>query len=138
MPRLIKFLYILLWTLLALAIVPVLFLWVATMWLTPARFTDLVNSRASELLSADVRCWNADYTLWFTFPDLVVTMDSISISSRDFDNLSPELRRLLPFDPERLLWARDVAVGIDIRDILDDDEIRFTRISALSPQVKLV
>lgn len=138
MPRLIKFLYILLWTLLALAIVPVLFLWVATLWLTPARFTDLVNSKASELLSADVRCWNADYTVWSTFPDLVVTMDSISISSRDFDNLSPELRRRLPSDPERLLWAQDVAVGIDIRDILDDDEIRFTRISALSPQVKLV
>lgn len=137
MPRFIKILYILLWILLAIAIVPVILLWAATLWLTPARFTDLVNSKASELLSADVRCWNADYTLWSTFPDLVVTMDSISITSRDLNDLSPKLRMSLPADPGRLLRAEDIAVGMDIRDILDD-EVRFTRISVLSPQVKLV
>ncbi len=56
MSRLVKTLYILLWTLIALSIVPVLILWAATLWLTPERFTEMVNRRASESMSLDIRC----------------------------------------------------------------------------------
>lgn len=90
MSRLVKTLYILLWTLIALSIVPVLILWAATLWLTPERFTEMVNRRASESMSLDIRCCNADYTIWSTFPDFVITMDSISIAGRNLRDMSPE------------------------------------------------
>lgn len=138
MSRLVKTLYILLWTLIALSIVPVLILWAATLWLTPERFTEMVNRRASESMSLDIRCCNADYTIWSTFPDFVITMDSISIAGRNLRDMSPEQRKRLPADPDLILSAADVSAGIDIRDIFDNEEICLTGVSALSPFVNLV
>ncbi len=90
-------------------------------------------------MSLDIRCCNADYTIWSTFPDFVITMDSISIAGRNLRDMSPEQRKSsFPADPDLILSAADVSAGIDIRDIFDNEEICLTGVSALSPFVNLV
>lgn len=114
---------------LAVVLLCVLALCVATWWLTPERLTRIVNREASEAVNADVRAAGVRFSIWSTWPRLVVECDSLHVRSRTLDSVSPAVRQGLPPDAAFLLstgrlrggvnilklfggkiWARDVAV----------------------------
>lgn len=74
-----------------------------TFWLTPTRLSDIVATRASEYLNAEVRVHNLRFTIWSSFPRLVVESDSITIVSRSLDSAATKANGNLTKDYRRLM-----------------------------------
>lgn len=90
----------------------------ATWWLTPERFTGLINREANKNLSADVRVWNARYSLWTTFPRFCIEIDSIRVVSHSLDKLNPDIMAQLPPDARFLTSTSKIKGGINIMRLL--------------------
>lgn len=92
----------------------VLLLCVATWWLTPARLASIISKEASAQVNADVAVSDVSYTLWSSFPLLNVEIDSISLRSRNFDNLPDSIRKNLPRNADFLLSVRQFRGGVNL------------------------
>lgn len=95
-----------------------LILTIATLYLTPARLTELINRRASDFLNAEVVSHNARFTLWSTFPRLCIRIDSIRITSRSLDNLPASVRQTLPANYRDLAYCGEIKGGINLMSLL--------------------
>lgn len=85
-----------------------------TLWLTPQRLTEIINREASENLDADVKVYNAHFTLWSTFPHFCLEMDSVKIMSRSLDKLDKKIMSKLPEDAKYLASAAKVRGGLNM------------------------
>lgn len=116
-----RVLRILAWTgvgIVGLALVCVLALAGFLLWLTPERLTRIVNEEASEYVNADVRASDVRYTLWSTWPRLVVELDSLHVRSRNFDTLSASERRALPDSADFLLSTGAMRCGLNLKGLM--------------------
>lgn len=87
-------------------------------WLTPERLTNLINREASEYLDADVRASNVRYSLWSSFPDIKIEVDSVRIVSRALKNLPQNERQQLPSDPDFLAYASGIQGDFNLPALL--------------------
>lgn len=108
------------WTLVGIVVLILAVAVAGTAWLTPKRLTALVNKELSERLDADVRTVNIRYTFWSTFPDLDVTIDSLSVTSRALDALPDSLAARLPADARLLLSSGRISGSVNARELLND------------------
>ena len=90
----------------------------ATLWLTPARLSELVSREGGEYLDADVKVCNMRFSLWSTFPRLWLEADSIELRARTLKGIAPELLDSLPPDAARLLTVGSFRGGVDIPGLL--------------------
>lgn len=91
---------------------------VATWWLTPERMTELINREASGKMNAEVKVYNARFTLWSSFPHLCIELDSMKIISHSFDSIGPELKKQLPSGASCLVSTSGIRGGIDLISLL--------------------
>lgn len=103
---------------LGLVVVCVLAITGFLLWLTPERLTRIVNEEASEYVNADVRASNVRYTLWSTWPRLVVKLDSLHVRSRNFDNLGAAARKALPDSADFLLSTGGMRCGLNLKGLI--------------------
>lgn len=96
----------------------VCFIVALTLLLTPGRLTRLINKEGSEMLNADVKAFNARFTVWSTFPHFCVRLDSLYVRSRALDALPDSIRRLLPPNSDFLLSSGPLEGGIDLMKLL--------------------
>ena len=126
------------WIAAAAIVLAVVSLAVGTWLLTPERLTRLVNEKASENLSADVRAYNVRFTLWSTFPHLCVELDSLRVRSHTLDSVSANVERTLPRDASFLLSSGTVRGGINLMKLmggriwLRDVEVDSLRVNLLA------
>lgn len=86
----------------------------ATWWLTPARLASIISDEASRQVNADIAVSDVRYTLWSSFPQLNVDIDSISVRSRNFDNVPDSVRSKLPGNADFLLSVRKFRGGVNL------------------------
>lgn len=97
--------------------VPMLLLVALSIWLTPSRLTNLVNTEGSKYLKADIHADKVDYSLWRTFPRFRITTGNITLTSRSLDGASPEIKRQLPDSAEFLGSLRSFTGEINVVDL---------------------
>lgn len=110
-----------LFSLLGLVVLVVIALFGATMYLTPERLSNIINTQSSKYLDADVRVSNARFTLWSSFPRLQLEFDSVSIVSRSLRSLPSDTRARLPQYADSLLSTGHLRAGINLADLLHKD-----------------
>ena len=88
-----------------------------SLFLTPARLTELINREASLYLEADVSAHNVSYTLWSSFPRLNITTDSITVRSRTLDSIPADIRSELPADADFLGSLSNFSGSINVVDL---------------------
>lgn len=106
------------WSVGSIIILCILILVGATLYLTPDRLTKIVNREASEYFRADVRASNIRFHVWSTFPRLAIRTDSILITSRSLDSISPEIKHLLPEDASQLVSLKSFEGEINLIDFI--------------------
>ncbi len=89
-----------------------------TLWLTPERLTELVNREASEWLDADVKASGVRFTVWSSFPHFSLETDSLRVTSRTLDSITPAQRDSLPADASRLLTTGRIHGSINLLQLL--------------------
>lgn len=114
-PRWLKLTATLLSGLCVLIVAAVIFL---TLWLTPSRLSEIVSSRASQYLDADVRVENLRFTLWSSFPRLCIEADSCSVLSRSLDSIPASLKSSLPANYRNLYSSGPFRGGINLPALL--------------------
>ncbi|MBR6638931.1 MAG: hypothetical protein IKL35_01065, partial [Muribaculaceae bacterium] len=105
--------------------------------LTPERLTPLVEKLLTKSLNADVSVERVELTVWKTFPDVTLEIDSLAMRSRTLDNLSDSLRQKLPTNPDSLLSFKYFHGGIKLYALLVGD-ISLYDIQLHEPMVNLV
>lgn len=108
------------WTLAGIIILIAAVLGAGTALLTPERITRMVNDELSKKLDADFRAENIRYTLWSTFPELTISVDSLSIVSRSLDSLPDSVRKGLPADASLLATSGKIMGSVNVRELLKD------------------
>lgn len=107
------------------------------LWLTPERLTRIVNEEASEYVNAHVRASDVRYTLWSTWPRLVVELDSLHVRSRNFDSLGAAERKELPDSADFLLSTGRVRCGLNLKELIAH-KIMLRNVEVDSLQLNLV
>lgn len=92
-----------------------------TIWLTPERLTEIINTEASKRIDADITAHNVRYTLWSSFPRLCIDIDSIKIVSRTLYGIPSELRSDIPRNADFLASTGKLHGGINILRLLKKD-----------------
>ncbi|MCM1152232.1 MAG: hypothetical protein NC328_01060 [Muribaculum sp.] len=118
------------WCVVGIVVLFVGFICFVTFYLTPDRLSRLIDKEASQYLLADVKVSNPRFTFWSTFPRFELLTDSITVTSRTLDSVSPQILRQLPRNAKRLASIGTLKGGINIvrfvaggRFILHDVEI---------------
>lgn len=115
----------------------IVLLCVLTWWLTPARLSEIIDKQASKSLNADVRTGNVAFTFWSTFPHFCIVADSLHITSRTLDSISPDIRKKLPEDADFLISTGRIEGGINIAKLMKG-EIWLRDVSVKSLHLNLV
>ena len=102
----------------ALLLLAVLFCAAVTFYLTPQRLADFISRQTEKYVDATVDLSDAQFTLWSTFPHFTLHADSIRITARTFDSITPAQRKALPQDAAFLASASHVDGGINILALL--------------------
>lgn len=108
-----------------------------SIYLTPARLTEIVNREGSKYLKADLKADNVDYTFWSTFPRLCITVDSISVISRSLKNTPAQIRKELPKDCDFLASTGKIRASVNIWKAIKG-EIELNGISISAPTLNLI
>lgn len=90
----------------------------ATLYLTPANLTRILNEKASEYFLADVTTYNVRFSIWSTFPHFYLEMDSLRIDSRTLDSISPRIRAMLPADADRFVSTGRIKGSVNVLKLL--------------------
>lgn len=106
------------WTLAATTVICIIFLCVATWYLTPDRLSRILSRSASENLKANVKVENARFTLWSTFPHFCIETDSIIIVSNTLKGISPDVRERLPEGCDSLASISSLKGSVNIPMLL--------------------
>ncbi len=88
-----------------------------SLFLTPERLTELVNTEAGKYIEADIHADYISYSVWSSFPRLDIHTDSIKIISRTLNSLSEKELKTLPANAKDLASARSFEGSINIVDL---------------------
>lgn len=102
------------WTVASILTLFILIIVGVTLYLTPERLSSIISEEASKELNADIKVFNADYTLWSSFPYLHISVDSLNIHSRSLDKLPEKLRKSLPANSGFLASTGTLKAGINL------------------------
>ncbi len=105
-------------TLASVAVLVVLLVCGATLWLTPERLTGIVNRELSKELEADVTAHNVRFTVWSSFPYLCVEVDSVHVASRTLQGVTNEERARLPENAGFLASTGHISGDINVLRLL--------------------
>lgn len=125
------------WTLLAVAFLVVGLLQATISVLTPERLTPLTEKYLSKSLNADVTVKRVELTVWETFPDVTLEIDSLSMKSRALQGLNDSIRAKLPANADSLLSLKYFHGGIKLYALMAG-EISLYDIELREPMVNLV
>lgn len=90
----------------------------ATWYLTPERLTKIINTEINKQLNAKVTASNTSFTLWSSFPDLCINIDSLKITSYSLNGISPATRKQLPQNADLLATTGKVQGSVNIIKLL--------------------
>ena len=86
--------------------------------LTPERLTPLVEKFLTKSLNADVEVSRVELTVWETFPDVTLEIDSLSVKSRALDGLTDSIKQQLPANADSLASLKYFHGGIKLYELL--------------------
>lgn len=89
-----------------------------TLWLTPSKLSDIIDTQASKRLSANVSTGPVSFTFWSTFPHFCIVTDSLHVTSRNLENIPDSIRKELPSNPDFLVSTGRMEGGINIAKLL--------------------
>ena len=125
------------WSLLVVAFLVVGLLQATISVLTPERLTPLAEKYLSKSLNADVTVKRVELTVWETFPDVTLEIDSLAMKSRALQGLNDSVRAKLPANADSLLSLKYFHGGIKLYSLLAG-EISLYDIKLQEPMVNLV
>lgn len=105
--------------------------------LTPERLTPLTEKFLSKSLKADVTVKRVELTVWETFPDVTLEIDSLAMRSRTLDELNDSIKKKLPANANNLVSFKHFHGGIKLYALLGG-EISLYDIELHEPTVNLV
>ncbi len=132
-----RILKVLLWAFTVIVVLIALILGTATLLLTPEKLTPIAEKYANEYLDANVNVGKIELTLWGTFPQLRIDVDSLSIVSKSLNSTDSITRQLLPVNADTVLTLGHFHGGINISSLLSG-KIELYDILVQRPMVNLV
>ena len=105
--------------------------------LTPERLTPLTEKFLNKALNADVSVERVELTVWKTFPDVTLEIDTLAVKSRALSSLSDSVREKLPENPDSLLSFKYFHGGIKLYALLAND-LSLYDIQLHEPMVNLI
>ena len=110
----------------------------AVVWiLTPQKLTPLVERYASSYLDADVTVSRVELTVWSSFPQIRLDVDSLTIVSRTLSGLTADQRTALPAYADTLLHVDALTGGINLAK-LAIGTIDLHHVEIVRPAINLV
>lgn len=125
------------WTAIAIALLVIGLLQATISVLTPERLTPLTEKYLSKSLNADVTVKRVELTVWETFPDVTLEIDSLAMRSRALHGISDSIRAKLPANADSLLSLKYFHGGIKLYALMAG-EISLYNIELREPMVNLV
>ena len=89
-------------------------------YFSPHRISELVKKEAAQYIDGRLEMGDLHYTLFSTFPELVIEVDSVRLVSNSLNNLPDSVIRQLPSDASLLFEAARIHAAINIRDLMKD------------------
>lgn len=122
------------WTVGALLVSVIALFTTAYLYLTPARLSRIMDRKVSEYLNADLATGTVSCSFIKSFPNITVTIDSVSLRSRSMRGHSA-----LPYapDPDRLLSASSVSIRSNLLHLLKGD-LNIQKITVDSLDLQLI
>lgn len=108
-----------------------------TLWLTPERLENILDTQLSKQMDADFRIHNPRFTFCRSFPHLELEVDSVSVKSRTLNGIPSSLAALLPENASDLAGAGKISADVNVLKLLSG-KIALGRIEADSLRVNLV
>ncbi len=105
--------------------------------LTPERLTPIVQTCASRYLNADVKLSRAELTIWHSFPNLMLDIDSLQVISHSLDQANDSIKACLPSYADTLLTLDKMHGGISVTAMLLGN-IKLSNVELRHPAVNLV
>lgn len=110
----------------------------AVVWiLTPQKLTPMVERYTSRYLDADVTVRRVELTVWSTFPQVRLDVDSLTIVSRTLSTLTAGQRATLPAYADTLLQVEALTGGINLAR-LAIGEIDLHHVEIVRPTINLI
>lgn len=125
------------WTVASLVLLLVIILCLVAWILTPERLTPLVEKYGSEYLNADVKAGRVELTVWKSFPEVRLDIDSLVLTSRTLKGQPDSVLNRLPADAAHLLGAAKISGSINPWKMLKG-EIALGDISVSGADLNLV
>ncbi len=85
---------------------------------TPERLTPLTEEYLSKSLDADVSVSRVELTVWETFPDITLEVDSLVMESRVLKGVADSVRRQLPANADSLLSLKHFRGGVKLGELV--------------------
>lgn len=105
--------------------------------MTPKRITPLTEKYLSQMLNADVTVKRVELTVWETFPDVTLEIDSLAIVSKALDGLNDSVRAKLPANADSLVSLKYFHGGLKLYELLSGN-LSLYDIQLHEPMVNLV
>lgn len=97
---------------------------IAAPFLFKDQIVQLVKDTANEQLNAKVNFGNFDLTLFSSFPDFSLSVDSVSVAN------------IGEFEGDTLLYAKNLTVGLNLMSVISGDKYEIHTISIDQPRIK--
>ena len=132
-----RFFKTIIWSVIAIVLLTLGLLQATISILTPERLTPLVEKALTKSLNADASVKRVELTVWETFPDVTLEIDSLALNSRALSQLSDSVRQKLPANCDSLVSFKYFHGGIKLYALLAGD-ISLYDIQLHEPMVNLV
>lgn len=130
--------FIVLWTVMALLLAVSAILICSVRLLKPEHLTPIVERLANRTLDADVEVGKVELSFRPAFPVLNIEVDSLTVLSHAFTNLSPEERTALPVYADTLLTLDRFSGALDLGALIKRGEIGVRDVELIRPGVNIV
>lgn len=113
-----RLLKIVMWSIVALFLLVLGLLQATVSVLTPERLTPLTEKFLSKSLNADVSVKRVELTVWKTFPEVTLEIDTLAMVSRALNGIENSVRAKLPANSDSLLALKYFRGGVNLHELI--------------------
>lgn len=108
-----------------------------TAYLTPDRLSNIIKTESAKYMDAEITAVNPRFTIWSSFPQMKIEIDSLHIKSYALRNLSDSVKVNLPKDYQSLASTGRIQGSLNILKLLKG-KISIGKVLVGHPEVNLV
>ena len=120
------------WSVLGLAILCGIAIWIIASYLSPERVARLIEEKSGEYLEANVKIGHLDYKLFSTYPWLDFEVDTLEVISKTLDGVAG-----LPENADSLAFVRKLKGKVNVHDLLRE-RLKLRDLEIEKPRVNIL